>query len=457
MKILVVEDTPSVAKLYAEYLSRAGHDTSHAACTRQAHDLLAASKFDVHLIDLCLPDGSGAELIAEISGRGGTAVAVTADASISTAVEAVRRGAHDCLVKPVSSSRLIDSLESAGKAEEASPLPCSPAQGENCKSENGFVGTSHVMQAIYETVEQVAPSKAGVFITGESGTGKEVCAEAIHNASPRANEPFVALNCSAIPRDLMESEIFGHLKGSFTGAIADRQGAASQAHGGTLFLDEICELDFELQSKLLRFLQTGVIQPVGSARIEKVDVRVICATNKSPEKEVREGRFRQDLYYRLHVIPIHMPPLNARGEDIMQLANHFLELYSREENKRFKRFSETAKAALEGFGWPGNVRELQNVIRQAAVLYDGAEVSLDMLPVRIHAPAVGLNWQGAKFVLPAAGMQGEALWKIERAAITSTIASCGGSIPKAAKILGISPSTIYRKRESWPKMEARTA
>ena len=456
MKILLVEDTASVAKLYAEKLGAAGHDVSVAGCARHARQCLAASDYDVHLVDLCLPDGSGAELISDITSAGGKAVAITADASISSAVEAVRRGAQDCLVKPVSSARLVATLKSAFTDNDHPIEPDVKSATTSGEQKSGFVGSSAVMQGVYKKIEQVAASRASVFITGESGTGKEVCAEAIHRASPRAAKPFVAINCSAIPRDLMESEIFGHLKGSFTGAIADRKGAASQAHGGTLFLDEICELDVELQSKLLRFLQTGIIQPVGSAKPETVDVRVICATNKSPEKEVREGRFRQDLYYRLHVIPITMPPLRARENDVMELAAHFLELYAGEEKKSFNRFSKDAKALLEAYQWPGNVRELQNVVRQIAVLHHGSEVGAEMLPNHVQQqlgqPAADEN--GSAHSLP--GMLGEELWRIERAAITSTIAWCGGSIPRAAKILGISPSTIYRKRESWTELEART-
>jgi DNA-binding NtrC family response regulator len=297
-----------------------------------------------------------------------------------------------------------------------------------------------------------------VFITGESGTGKELCAVAIHSLSPRAGGPFIAINCGAIPRDLMESEIFGHLKGSFTGAISDREGAAKQAHGGTLFLDEICELDFALQTKLLRFLQSGLIQRVGSTATEKVDIRVICATNRSPLDEVREGRFREDLYYRLHVLPIHLPPLRERGHDIVMIARQFLTQYSREEAKAFQSIAPAAEAALLAHRWPGNVRELQNAIRQAVVLNDAEVLELSMLPPLAEGGGPALPEAVQPVDLDLAGLGrgdapsafvGKELRQIEKDAIESTIQACGGSIPRAAKMLGVSPSTIYRKRDTW--------
>jgi two-component system repressor protein LuxO len=318
----------------------------------------------------------------------------------------------------------------------------------------GFVGSSEPMRQVYTRIRSVAPSRATVFITGESGTGKELAAEAVHALSPRAKGPFIAINCGAIPRDLMDSEIFGHLKGSFTGAISSRDGAAKLAHRGTLFLDEVCEMDFALQTKLLRFLQTGVIRRIGATATETVDVRVVCATNKSPAEEVRSGRFREDLFYRLHVLPLDLPPLRQRGEDILPIARHFLALYAEEEGKRFRQFSEAAETALLGYGWPGNVRELQNAVRQAVVLNDGEILEADMLPaLGVAAPEFVAERDGAwlpddRLAGPFAGE----LWRIEKHAIESAIAACRGSIPQAARLLGVSPSTIYRKREAWQSM-----
>jgi DNA-binding NtrC family response regulator len=311
------------------------------------------------------------------------------------------------------------------------------------------------MQAVYRIIESAAPSKATVFITGESGTGKEVCAEAIHQCSPRREQPFIALNCAAIPHDLMESEIFGHVKGSFTGAQGDRKGAASLADGGTLFLDEICEMDLDLQSKLLRFIQTGTLQRVGSGKLETVDVRFICATNRDPLLEVKAGRFREDLYYRLHVIPLYLPPLRERGEDILLLARSLLQNYAKEENKRFRDFDAAAARVLLDYPWPGNVRELQNVVRNIVVLNDKELVSPDILPpplngVRALAVATTAAQQpAATATTPAVGGPIRPLWLVEKEVIEQAIASCDGNIPKAAALLEISPSTIYRKKQGW--------
>jgi DNA-binding NtrC family response regulator len=414
----------------------------------------------VALIDLVLPDGDGFELLHEWHPQKGgmSIVIITANASITKAVQAVREGAYDYLIKPITRDRLLttvhNAIERARLKQAVKSMPQRPAAG----SFFGFIGNSEPMQQAYRKIRSLAQSKASVFVTGESGTGKELCAVAIHSLSPRAGGPFIAINCGAIPKDLMESEIFGHLKGSFTGAISDREGAAKQAHGGTLFLDEICELDFALQTKLLRFLQSGMIQRVGSTATEKVDIRVICATNRSPLDEVKEGRFREDLYYRLHVLPIHLPPLRERGHDILMIARHFLTLYAREEAKGFERIAPAAEATLLGHRWPGNVRELQNAIRQAVVLNDAEVLDAEMLPVLSSAggaPAgevvtpVGLDLAGLGHVEPARSFVGKELWQIEKDAIESTIAACGGSVPRAAKVLGVSPSTIYRKRENW--------
>ena len=244
------------------------------------------------------------------------------------------------------------------------------------------------MQAVHRTLETAATSKATIFLTGESGTGKELCAEAIHRVSARAGRPFVAINCAAIPKDLVESELFGHLRGAFTGAVSNRVGAAAQAHRGTLFLDEICEMDINLQTKLLRFLQTGTLRRIGASEVEQVDVRIICATNRDPAAEIAAGRFREDLYYRLHVIPIHLPPLRERDEDALEIARAFLADYAREEGKGFARLAPCAEAAILAYPWPGNVRELQNVLRSAVVLNDGAELAAAHLPEPIRSAAL---------------------------------------------------------------------
>jgi DNA-binding NtrC family response regulator len=314
----------------------------------------------------------------------------------------------------------------------------------------GFIGSDLSMQAVYRIIQQAARSRATVFITGESGTGKEVCAEAVHASSARGHGPFVPLNCGAIPRELIESEIFGHVKGAFTGAIAGRDGAALRAHGGTLFLDEICELDPALQIKLLRFLQTGVVTRVGSDDSTKVDVRIICATNRDPAAEVEGGRLREDLFYRLHVVPIQMPPLRERGSDVLLIGRHFLERFSREEGKNFTRFSPEAEDILRKGRWPGNVRQLQNVVRNVTVLHDGETVLPAMLPQGLAADAdrgrVAVT--EAPRPLPARSTI-RPLALIEREAIETAIAACDGNLTEAAIRLGINVSTVHRKRQAW--------
>ena len=310
----------------------------------------------------------------------------------------------------------------------------------------GFVGMSPPMQNIYQQIEQVAQSRATVFVTGESGTGKEVCAEAIHSAGARSKMPFTAINCGAIPADLLESELFGHVKGSFTGAVADRIGAVQSAQGGTLFLDEICEMELRLQVKLLRFLQTGTVQRVGAARTEAVDVRIICATNRNPEAAVAAGIFREDLYYRLAVLPIEMPPLRARGHDIVLLANAFLGQFSNEENKTFNRVGIEFGRLFSLYHWPGNVRELQNMMRRAAVMFDGPDLPLNALAPKIRPLNTVHEVRAETGIM---GFEGLRLDEIERLAIEKAIAHAGGSLPIAARSLGVSPSTLYRKRERW--------
>ncbi|MFN0042261.1 MAG: sigma-54-dependent transcriptional regulator [Alphaproteobacteria bacterium] len=456
--VLLVEDTPSVARVYLEYLRPEPVTVTHVETGNEALRFINKRPPEAILLDLVLPDMDGMEILRDVVGRGlpTAVVVITAHGSISNAVSAMRGGAFDFLVKPFNAERLIVTLRNALERRRLTQLV--ETYKEVGRDEYfGFTGSSLPMQAVYRMIESAAPSKATVFITGESGTGKEVCAEAIHRQSPRRDGAFVALNCAAIPKDLMESEIFGHVKGAFTGAVSDRAGAAAKANGGTLFLDEICEMDLGLQSKLLRFIQTGTFQRVGSTTLEKVDVRFICASNRDPLAEVEAGRFREDLYYRLHVIPISLPPLRDRDADVMAIARKFLVDFAREEKKRFVDFSPEVEAVFQAYTWPGNVRQLQNVVRNVVVLNEGETVGKNILPPPLNAvdPMVG-----TLSVVPgkaASALQTGAetpdsirpLWVIERDAIERAIEICGGNIPRAAAHLGISASTIYRKRLTW--------
>ncbi|GGI67137.1 sigma-54-dependent transcriptional regulator [Shewanella gelidii] len=490
---LLVEDSMSLGALYTEYLRAEGAKVTLVHYGQDALSELAKWQPELLILDIKLPDISGMEVLETVQKKYPdiSVIMITAHGTIDIAVDAMRAGAFDFLVKPFDAKRLSITLRNALKQKELFNLVAKYENSLPKANFQGFIGNSLAMQAVYKTIDSVANSKASVFVVGESGTGKEVCAHAIHNAGSRRDKPFVALNCASIPKDLIESEIFGHTKGAFTGAHANRDGAATRAHGGTLFLDEICEMDLELQSKLLRFIQTGVFQRVGGSREEKVDVRFISATNRAPWDEVKAGRFREDLFYRLHVIPIELPPLRMRGKDILLLAKRLLKEYNREEGKSFARYSEEAIQSLLRYNWPGNVRQLQNVVRQAVVLGSGQQIELSMLPQLIdsnHQPSgsrvanepscdkqplpqieavvaatdatnKSLIGDELSFSETALAPDGhiQPLWLSEKQTIEAAIAQCDGNVPKAAALLDISASTIYRKRQSWEEKQEADA
>ncbi|MBM7455029.1 two-component system repressor protein LuxO [Oceanisphaera litoralis] len=449
LNVLLVEDTASLAALYQAYLQDEPLSLTVVSTGQQALEHIRRQPPDILLLDLILPDMPGMEILQWLHREqpNVTTIVMTAHGSVDVAVDAMRLGAHDFINKPVEAERLKVTLHNTMKFRHLNRLVDRYRHEIEREPFQGFIGASLPMQKVYRLVENAAPSTATVFITGESGTGKEVCAEALHQLSGRSEGPFIALNCAAIPKDLMESELFGHIKGAFTGALQDRDGAVIRADGGTLFMDEICEMDMELQSKLLRFLQTGQIQPVGSSQQIQVDVRIVCATNRDPLVEVEQGRFREDLYYRLHVIPIHLPPLRERGGDVISIANALVRQASREENKSFVGLSEATKDRLQGYHWPGNVRQLQNVIRNAVVLHQGEWIEQEMLPAPLDTPlAHSTPSQPVADALPAPIVP---LSVIERQAIERAISHCQGNVSRAAALLEVSPSTIYRKLQSW--------
>ena len=521
--ILLIEDTLSLQMVYRSVLAAAGYQVAVAGTAALGLAQVAALKPAVVLLDLVLPDRDGLEVMHDLVTRHPetTIIAITANGSVNRAVEAMRAGAHDFLVKPFDETRLLSAVQNA-LADRQPPAPRSsapqpgrapglapgkstgqtpgqstaqaPGQTLNAATDHtaenaavtdpsGFIGSSQVMARIHDTIASVARSMATVFITGESGTGKELCALAVHARSARASGPFIALNCGAIPQDLLESEVFGHMKGSFTGAISDKPGAAAAADGGTLFLDEVCEMAPALQTKLLRFLQTSTVQPVGSTRPKKVNVRIVCATNRDPAEAVRRGHFREDLYYRLYVVPIHMPPLRDRGQDIIEIADAALVRFAHEEGRQFHGLDPTVRSLLVSLPWPGNVRQLLNVMRNVVVLNPGGWVTPDMLPPSLaerlpvaadsprslhlapdlYQPDLHQNGlsvpnypgsnQSAATHSATDSLVGLTLADAERQLIEATVARHGGSIPKAARVLDVSPSTLYRKIESW-KAEA---
>ena len=453
--ILLVEDTPSLQMMYAAILTRAGLTVE--VCGTAAQGLAAFGRLRpaVVVLDLMLPDGTGLDVMQTMLRQEPLTciIVITANGSINKAVEMMRAGAQEFLVKPFDDLRLLAAVENARRAVRHRAQPELEVQPQAVPAP--FIGTSPAMQAVYAKIRSVARSMATVFITGESGTGKELCAEAVHAASPRAHGPYIALNCGAIPGDLLESEVFGHLRGSFTGAISDKPGAASAADGGTLFLDEICEMDLNLQTKLLRFLQTSTITPVGATRPRKVDVRIICATNRDPMDEVRAGRFREDLYYRLHVVPIHMPPLRARGDDVIQIAERLLTQMAQEEGRAFSGLAPQVAAIFRTLPWPGNVRQLINVLRNVVVLNDGPLVLPEMLPPELQDTAAPPAAPPPVAPAMRSDLTGLTLAQVERLVIEASIARNGGSIPRAAQELDVSPSTIYRKREAWEKADRK--
>ena len=461
--LLMVEDTASVAVLYRSYLTPLSIDINIVGSGKEALESLAKREPDLILLDLRLPDMTGMDVLNEVKKLHPSVpvIFMTAHGSIDTAVEAMRLGAQDFLIKPCEADRLRVTVNNA--IRKASKIK-SESHNDDSQTYQGFIGSSQKMQAVYRTIDSAAASKASIFITGESGTGKEVCAEAVHAASRRGDKPFIAINCAAIPKDLIESELFGHVKGAFTGAATDRQGAAELADGGTLFLDELCEMDLDLQTKLLRFIQTGTFQKVGSSKMKSVDVRFVCATNRDPWKEVQEGRFREDLYYRLYVIPLHLPPLRERGDDVIEIAYSLLGFMSKEEGKDFVRLSPEVVERFIQYEWPGNVRQLQNVLRNVVVLNSGKEIALEMLPPPLNRPltaakplaaveqttqVVSVNQSQSDDQSPPSVQDIFPLWMTEKQAIERAIEACDGNIPKAAGYLDISPSTVYRKLQSW--------
>jgi two-component system, repressor protein LuxO len=464
--VLIVEDSESLRSLYLAYLRDQPWHTKGVGMASDAIACIEESTPTLVLLDLQLPDANDLELLTALREQApdiGVVVA-TGHGSVDLAVEAIRLGAIDFLEKPLSKDRLTQTLRNALERLMLQQQVSSLLSAATRDRFHGFIGKSLAMQAVYRTIAAAAPSKATVFITGESGTGKEVTARAIHAESPRRDGPFVPLNCAAIPRELIESELFGHQKGAFTGAQQAREGASEQAHGGTLFLDEIGEMNLDLQSKLLRFLQTGMVKRLGANQERQVDVRFLCATNRDPWAEVQAGRFREDLYFRLHVIPLHLPPLREREGDVLLLASELLERFAREEGKSFAGFSAEVEAAILRHPWPGNVRELENVIRHAVVLNAGGEIGSTQMLLELRritrSPVYAADAPALAAPAPAVAPPAEAipvvangtiepLAAVERRVIEHAIAVCKGNIPEASRKLEVAPSTIYRKLAQW--------
>jgi DNA-binding NtrC family response regulator len=445
--IWVVDDDPAVRELLSFIVTEAGYGVDTFS---SGGEVLANSgpPPDALLLDLMMPEVGGVEVLKELRRLHPElpVVMVTADDDIQRAVELTKLGAYDYLVKPVDQERLLTTLSRAlshrDLEKEVARLKEELSDRYHLRN---IVGSSAAMRTVYDQVEKVLESEITVFISGESGTGKELVAKAIHYASLRSDGPFIDVNCAAIPEGLQESELFGHEKGAFTGAVATHPGKFEQASGGTIFLDEVGEMSPSAQARLLRVLQERVLQRVGGTETIELDVRVISASNRDLGAMVEEGAFRQDLFYRLVVFPIALPPLRDRREDIPQLVEHFLEKYARDAGKKVTSVEAEAMDALVSHRWPGNVRELENVIHRMLLVTAGVELKFDDLPPGLAAEPVSAEPVGA----PEAEAAGMSLEELERAAIVRAIESNQGNLSDVARQLGIGRSTLYRKLEQY--------
>jgi len=447
-RILIVDDEANARGALSEILREEGYATETAADGFKALGKLDEFAPDVILTDLKMPGLDGIAFMekARSAAPGAVFVVMTAFGTISSAVEAMKKGAENYLLKPLDPEALGAVVERA--MEKARLLQETRGLRDRLRERNAFshvVSADPKMHAVLELVAQVGPSKASVLVTGESGTGKELVAEAIHLASPRARSPFVRLHCAALSESLLESELFGHERGAFTGAVGRREGRFKQADGGTLFLDEIGEISPAVQVKLLRFLQEKTFERVGGNETLKVDVRVIAATNRDLLAEIKKGTFREDLFYRLNVVTVELPPLRERRGDIPALASFFLRRYAAENGKTIETFADDALATLLEYRWPGNVRELENVIERAVVLCEGSKIEKRHLPPSV-VPAEERDG------VPA--IPGSTIAELERYAILKTLEACGGSTSKAATVLGVSPRKIQYKLHEYAVAES---
>jgi len=450
------------------------HEFGDGSIILQAEDekqtiaILRDQQFDIVLADIKSLCGDSPLIEKSISkicrlAEKSLVIAISNGRSVSLAVDAMRAGAHDFIAKPLDTktfaTRIAELGQRHGHAKTLTSSLNTTGTNTGAKKFEGFVGNSAQMNAIYQQIERMAPSKEPVFITGESGTGKKICAQAIHSKSPRASKPFITINCSSIPYELLESEIFGVVKGAYTGVDKDQKGGVERAEGGILFLDEIGELEMGIQTKLLRLLQTGTITRFGETSTRSVNVRVICATNKNPMQLIAAKKFREDLFYRLHVLPIHLPPLRQRSADILPLAKSFLQRFSVQKNKNFTGFSLETEKLIISHEWRGNVRQLQNLIQNIVVMFDGPLVDEKMF----CSAGVEFHLDSDIFADPnnfASKSQNciniEPMWRQEQIIIETAIARYNGNISLAAAALEISPSTIYRKKQAWEQLQANS-
>jgi two-component system response regulator HydG len=441
-RVLLIEDDPGEQELIAEVLTLKGYEVDPVSLGAEGLARLEQDFYDLVICDIRLPDGSGLDVLTRVKEKDRElgVIVITAYPSIPSAVKAIQSGAYDYLQKPLNVDHLEHTLQRYFEYYEL--IRENRRLREELKKAYSFdslVGKSAAMQDVFDKIRLVANSKATVLITGESGTGKELVARAIHYNSPRRNRPFIKTNCAALPEGLIESELFGHEKGAFTGAYRSRKGRFELADGGTLLLDEISEIGINLQAKLLRVLQEKEFERVGTAETVKVDVRVIATTNRDLREEIRAGRFREDLYYRLNVVPIHLPPLRERKEDIPLLVQHFIRKYAEENGKHVEGVSEQVLELMMRYHWPGNVRELENAIEQAVVL-----TTKPILEARLFSFIDNMAG-GPPSVASGFDFSRMTLRELEKVAILKALQDTGGNRTHAARRLGISVRTLRNK------------
>jgi two-component system nitrogen regulation response regulator NtrX len=444
MDVLIVDDEGNIRRMLRALLESEGYSVREAGTGGEGLEAAQREQPEVVLLDLMLPDMSGLDVLSRLAeaAPGVPVVMMSGRATLSDAVEATRRGAFHFIEKPLTPEAVLITLRGAMEISRARDL--TRALTAEIGPEAELVGTTPSMKRVRELVRKVAPTDARILITGESGTGKELAAAAIHGLSARSAGPFIRVNSAAIPRDLVESEMFGHEKGSFTGATERRRGRFELAHGGTLFLDEVADLGEEAQSKLLRVLEGGVVERVGGSGPISVDVRVIAATNRDLRAEVRAGRFREDLLFRLEVLPIRMPPLRERREDIPLLVEHALQRLRKRQGMRPPRFSREALDALQGYAWPGNVRELMNVVERLAILVAGPEVQPG--DVAAVLPRADLSHpSGPAYEDEDTRGLRERLDAYERELISGALRAAGGNVAEAGRRLQTDRANLYRR------------
>jgi len=446
VKILVVDDEPSIRFSLAELLGEEGHDVREAPHAPAALAMLEEAPADLVLSDLTMPAMDGLQLLEEVRSRHAQTlfVLVTAHGDERTAVRALKNGAYDYIPKP------FDNDEVRAVVRRAREVLSLRAENARLREElagpfRGLIGDSPAIREVVKVVRRAGPTDATVLVTGESGTGKEVVARALHAESRRRAKPFIALNCSALPGDLVESELFGHLRGAFTGADRDRQGLFEAADGGTLFLDEVGDLAAPAQAKLLRALEERQVTPVGSTKPVSVDVRVVAATNRPLDRLAGEGGFREDLLYRLRVIALHLPPLRERREDVPAIALHFLGEMAARHGRPVRGLAEGARRALLAYDWPGNVRELRNAVERAVVLAEGEEIEVGDLPPQLLASAAPLGPVSAALAdIPFAEARERAVDAFERAYLQAALER-HGNVSAAARALGLHRQSLQKK------------